>query len=484
MQKKKLRIRKILIVFLLLIACLFTPFFSFSNNVVSAESENVTYTNVLEDLKKDENFNIDNYPVVENDYSIQVIQIAESKDRELFVYVYQPCVAKDLTATTISLSTAINNNAKWDLYNLKLLNKEATLLKYKVENFETLRDVIRYYDIPEIHRKWIKGVDEETGNDNDINEISFAVEKLWTACTINNETTYSVLDTETINITDKYVGFCRYGDGYGGYPSMGVAWYKPGYDAHFVAFSTDKPIDKLIEADVYYDIQNHSHSKKYLGYIPAGEEDEFGEIKTGEKINLKYDEKVMVVDHFGKIENKHEFNRIQSVEEFKKIENMSYVYNMGLFDIEREITITDDGLKELENKQWVLRFVETEYKNTSSINLGSGAKTKSRTIIGNVSILRLKFEHNGLTYNLGVVDNKQTEGDKPINKEDISINFDKLFKFLKILGIIGLVIIALVLLGLLLSVIPVLAPIGRGILAIFKGLWWILTIPYRVLVDE
>ena len=50
------------------------------------------YTAVMDDLAKDEYFNADDYPAVANDYSIRIIQIAESSDAELFVYTYQPSV--------------------------------------------------------------------------------------------------------------------------------------------------------------------------------------------------------------------------------------------------------------------------------------------------------------------------------------------------------------------------------------------------------
>ena len=53
-------------------------------------NEQIPYTNVMEDLEKDNSFKLEDYPAVEDDYSLQVIQIAESVNGELFVYVYQP----------------------------------------------------------------------------------------------------------------------------------------------------------------------------------------------------------------------------------------------------------------------------------------------------------------------------------------------------------------------------------------------------------
>ena len=44
-----------------------------------------SYTNVLTDLKKDESFDIEDYPEVLKNYSLNVIQVAESVDGELFI---------------------------------------------------------------------------------------------------------------------------------------------------------------------------------------------------------------------------------------------------------------------------------------------------------------------------------------------------------------------------------------------------------------
>ena len=43
------------------------------------------------------------------------------------------------------------------------------------------------------------------------------------------------------------------------------------------------------------------------------------------------------------------------------------------------------------------------------------------TMVGNVTILRLKFETDGITYNLGVIDNKQTGSAEPSNSTDIKV---------------------------------------------------------------
>ena len=47
-----------------------------------SKAESVQYTSVSEDLGKDSSFSKDNYPTKNGDYSIQVVQLAESVNKE------------------------------------------------------------------------------------------------------------------------------------------------------------------------------------------------------------------------------------------------------------------------------------------------------------------------------------------------------------------------------------------------------------------
>ena len=98
MTREKIDIRKLCLLCLLMFACLFTSLFNLTANFAFADEE-ISYSGVLEDLQKDENFNADDFPVKEDDYSLKVIQIAESVNKELFVYVYNP--SADRLATSI-----------------------------------------------------------------------------------------------------------------------------------------------------------------------------------------------------------------------------------------------------------------------------------------------------------------------------------------------------------------------------------------------
>ena len=375
-----------------------------SFSAVAAESENEkTASGVLEDLSKDVSFNTENYPSNAKDYSLSVMQLAESTDKELFIYVYQPSGDK-VRASSINISTTINDDISFFNYSLELLNFEGTLFKYKVTNFEVKKDPVRYYAISSIYRPFDAGIGDEKSGNNTINEVNYAVNRQYCFGEINGKPYVSCVDIETIVITDKFVGFVRYKDGF--------KLYVGACDSHFVAFNTDKPIDKLLEADVYYTSQSYS----WLFAIGVGQNETFGE-KKDNYAYLKYTDKV---EHTGDgfFAGTYKWDRIQTVDDFINGENRENVYHGAVLDVKVSSKLTDEALNELKGKKWVLRFIETAYSLSGGAN---GSTSTKSTLIGNVTILRLKFETDGITYNLGVIDNKQTGSAEPSNSTDIKV---------------------------------------------------------------
>ncbi|MDD6995045.1 MAG: hypothetical protein SPH68_03255, partial [Candidatus Borkfalkiaceae bacterium] len=173
-------------------------------------------------------------------------------------------------------------------------------------------------------------------------------------------------------------------------------------------------IEKLLEADVYYTTQEYSWSFAVF----VGESERFGE-KQENYAYLKYTDKV---EHNGGglFAGTYTWDRIQSVEEFIAGENRETIYHGAVLDVKTSSKLTDEALAELKGKKWVLRFAETQYTATSGQNYAN----EYSTLVGDVTILRLKFETDGVTYNLGVIDNKQSGGKDPVNetKVDVSLN--------------------------------------------------------------
>ena len=368
-----------------------------------SKAESVQYTSVSEDLGKDGSFSKDNYPTKNGDYSIQIIQLAESVNKELFVYTYQPSGDK-VKASSVNISTTINDEISYHNYKLELLNFDGTLFKYKVAGFEVKTAPVRYYVISNIYRPFDEGIGDKKSGNNTINEVNYAVNRQYCFGEINGKPYVSCVDIETIVITDKFVGFVRYKDGF--------KLYVGACDSHFVAFNTDKPIDKLLEADVYYTSQSYS----WLYAIGVGQNETFGD-KKDNYAYLKYTDKV---EHTGDgfFAGTYKWDRIQTVDDFINGENREDVYHGAVLDVKVSSKLTDEALNELKGKKWVLRFVETSYTLSSGAN---GSTSTESTLIGNVTILRLKFETDGITYNLGVIDNKQTGSTEPSNSTDIKI---------------------------------------------------------------
>ena len=364
------------------------------------ETKAEEYSGVLQDLQKDESFQSGNYPLSENDYSLQLIQVAESTEKELFLYVYQPSgETKNFTASSVNISTAINDEISFLTYRLQKIDNSGTLYKYKVLNFTVKTDPTRYYVISSIYRPFDESIDSPASGGNTVTEVNFAVNKQYAFGEINGKEYVSCTEIETIEITDKFVGFVRYENGFNLYASA--------CDSHFVAFNTDKRIDSLLEADVYYTTQKSRWT--FVNFV--GERETFGE-KEDEYAYLKYTDKV---EHTGDglFAGTYKWDRIESVEKFTGNEDKTKIFK-SQGDDKSAITLTDETLNELKGKKWVLRFTETDYVVQSGGT--TGATTANSTLVGDVTILRLKFVTDGITYNLGVIDNKQTGGREPSNE--------------------------------------------------------------------
>lgn len=440
MVKRKTNIKKILIslsMFLLTLTMLFATFAVSGIDKVHAEGE-TSYSNVLEDLGKDDTFNAADYPVIVNDASLSVISIAESVNQELFIYVYQP--SGTYVASSINISTSVNEDLSYKNYDLELLNSSGVFFKYKVVNFQVSDDEIRYYDISSIFRPYNKFIDFEINVDNEVNEVAYKVGKCWCVGTVNGQAYYSLRDVETIEITDKFVGFIRYLNGY---------WlWQDACDAHFVAFSTDKPIDKLIQADVYYTAQIGS------GSLATGS---FHVDKTVESYVCLNADDVASNNQTGLFGATYTWNRIENASDF-------------VADAENN-PLTDDAKTEVENKEWVLRFVETDY---SEYN-GMYNPHYDATRISEVTILRLSFETNGEAFNLGVVDNKQTGSTDPVGETEA--NWPLFETIGMILKIIFWVVVTIVIIALIVIFWPIVS-------AILKGLWWLISWPFKKIKER
>jgi hypothetical protein len=416
-MNNKTLIKTASIIMVSLIICLLlltTVFVSTPSVAFAADGETsavVNYSSVLEDLQKDENFDESDYPSVPTDYSLSIIQLAESSDAELFVYVYQPA-GKKVKASSINISTS-EDRIDYKRYKLKLISYSGTLFKYKVVDLLVKDHTKRYYSITSIYRPYSERYDEQASGGNTVDEVSYDVSAQFELGTHNGQPYCDRMDIETIVVTDKFVGYVRYPDGFSLF-TVGAC------DSHFVAFSTDKQIDKLLEADVYYVSQSY-YKAYWLNAV--GFNEKFGESSE----NYAYLTYTQKRTYNG--EKTFEWNRIQTVEEFiGEVEGEYSVYSGAVIGVSAGSELTSTAKAELEQQQWVLRFAETpvELKTHAEGALISGLLIFSEynsSFVGEVTILRLKFETDGKVYNLGVIDNVQTGSKEPTNTNETEVDF-------------------------------------------------------------
>lgn len=478
MKTKKIT-TKIVVAVIAFILALFVglPFYAattsaFGESTGFGETESNSVSSVLSDLRKDSNFDENDYPMNANDYNLYVIQIAESVNKDLLVYVYQPSAGNiDLTANFISISKTVYGNEVWYRYNLTPLSSESVFCKYKVEAFELENGTVRYYNISAIYRPYNSAIDGKTDSSSPVDGIAYEVGQQWKACTVDGNITYSMMTTETITLTNQWCGHIQYSNGYFGDVLLSNC------DAWFFVLKADMRIDRLMEADVTYSWTSYQYKVNYL----SGEE-------TTTPIKTVDNEFVALTDAQqggteadGWFGHKWEWNRIVPISDF-------------LSDVGDNLT--DDCKSHLSSSEfnggWVLRFTETRndaYTIESPVN-GITMQTAyyhDYTDISNVTVLRLKFLKDGVTYNLGVVSNSVNPDNFPDgeydtgdgikeNLQDIVKSIEDFFNnmfdnvktfFQKLLTIIGIVFAGVVLLLLL----PY----------IWKFLIWLITSPFKLL---
>ena len=444
--------RLILILFAMVVLLVSTSSTAF------AYASELRYSDVLTDLTNDSNFNVEDYPAVDDDYSLKLIHLAESTDDEVLLYVYHPSATKRfLPATYVRI--AINGISTVTDYSLSLVSQSGVFAKYVVNGLTVNDNETRIYEVVCLFREWVKGIDEEPTGDNTVSAVPFDVSKKFYITTGEGNLTYSsTFDMETIEVTDKFVGYVRCT---GGLPPF----YESSCDSHFIAFSlpSDYLISGLVSARVEFRHQYYSMVISNTGYFNdtyMGVVDDFAELHEtqtgGFDGGLFYPE--------------YKWNRIQTVSDFL-LNPGGIVYNNVVLGSNLGTELTDEAFNELLGKQWVLRFYESSYS-TSYFN---GTSTFVCQLVSDVTLLRLEFESMGKTYNLGVVDNYQTGSRKPAGVFG-GCSFG--WKEIIFLIILLVLVVLLILFGprIFLWIIEVVLQL---LLWIIKGLWWLICAPFK-----
>lgn len=445
------KIYKVLSIFFIILFSIFLiPVDKITAHAAYNESFAVPYpyeitrnSNVMTDLSSIEGFSTSNYNYLNVElYDIEIVGLAETKDLELLVYTFEPhhigsensktiynlsdFSNKYSTAltpchiTSVNISKTIGDELSIRNYYLTRIksyySQFGVFTKFLVEDFEISSDTVRYYEIPSIFSDLTPSGVAVSGN---ITEQSYKVASRFKFETQANGTiNVEFVGTKVITIISKYCGFVRYKTN--SRPSWVDFHYGGGYkDRHFIAFSTDINMDRLMEADVYYSKETRS-IRKYAGQITyVDSPNNTGKVSVTKTLNGELEEVGEEgSSFFGMwVNQKYNFYNIEDIttfsQEFTRDRNLVTFFKAGYFGTSIPEEITEEGLNEISDKEWVLSYDVTDYSEQGSS--ATGSIYYDDTVCGDVTILRLKFITDGVTYNLGVVDNKTNEDTKPIN---------------------------------------------------------------------
>lgn len=427
--------------------------------LTASAEESTEYSDVLEDLGKDESFNANDYPSNATDYSVNLIQVAEGENGELFVYVYQPSdSALDLTASYINMSTKhyedITQNYK--LYSLTLVNSNGVFDKYIVNDFTVSSDTYRYYNIATIYRSYSPQADGSSlpGGGDTLGHKGYAVGKFIVAYGKGNDVTYEAKKIDVVEVEIVSAGIVRYSEGY---------LLKQEYcDSHFVAFKVNNyDVKDVFDATITYTICDYSYS------VGAGL-DGTPTIRNEETLTVditEYEKGESSGD--GILGYDYEWPRIQTYAEF----------NSMLEEFENEKIVYED--EEIASSEFVFSFLETDY----SVSTGVGTSTFISKRVTDVGILRLHFATDTGVYNLGAVSDLVSDDGEP----DVEIGADNNFEnamedfFGDSFSFIFLLILLLFILVLAIYLKPLFRAIGKGFKEIFSMIWSVITMPFQLI---
>lgn len=368
---------------------------------VSARANTSNFSSVLADLQKDSNFKLADYPENSRDYSIQVIQIAESENSNLYLYTYQPCQSTyPLIATKINMSLSETADDT-RIYGLKQVSTWTVFCKYLVESVKVSSATEKYYNVTSIYRNFIKDVDNNTGNSNITNEKAFGVGQCWKVTTQGNTVEYETLKVNTVEIINPFTSYIR--------RNKNQSTNEYFQDSYYVAFSTNRNIEELLSATVEYRIQDYFYKENNILGFDSTEfwtKSTFSNARPTRKDVYCDEVNELQQDGFNlfgifNLNKKFSWQRIQSSADF--------VQNAGASASDNE---------QIKKLQWVLMFDETSvyrYQSSGSLVL---RYEETGQIIDQVTVLRLEFVENGTTYNLGTVSDTVSKDHNFSDKND------------------------------------------------------------------
>lgn len=459
MAKKSLvwlleKIKYIVIAFLLAV---FSWFMLFGSAIYVNTADDYS---ILDDLKKDSTFNIEDYPNVSEDYNLYLIQICETSNKELILYVYNPSHYNiDLVAKKVSISYGFSyngNDLNPSIYDLELLGTESVFDKYLVKVFEIPDEAYRYYNIVSLYREFNESIDESSEYTK-LTYISCGIGQQWCCYYYNDSLIYEMNTFNSVDVKSNLIGELAFNSGlkfknFFGSFDKGIFFY--------VAFDIENfDVKYLYDADISYDLMYYEES--WIPFVGT-DIDEYN--KGNIKSYLSSEDEISYKGN-GLLAREYSWNKILSSEEFLN----------ALID--DKTSVDDEYLNIIKDSDYVFTFAVTESTFTS---YDSGSY-KTYYSCDNIGILRLHFlDVNNKIFNLGVVSNLGNSigitGNSDSIFEDIKDFLKDIWELIqKVFLFVGIILIVVV----LSFIINLLIPGFNLIKFIIKSIVFIFSLPIK-----
>lgn len=347
------------------------------------------YSNVVDDLSRDETFNVENYPELEtlpesSSEMLKVLQVAEGDSGQLYVYVYAPYQTEYAEHVMMSLT----KDTDYRRYDLELCNVAGALEKYVVKGFKASNYPKRFYHISSISCQYNGWLNDDEGSII-MGEVSSIVDNCWMVSGSGNNVVYKTNEVQEsiyIPASDMLCGHIKYTLDAPWDILINSSYNQKSCNSNFIAFKTDIAIDKINSAGVVYDLIKTTQETSNV----TGQTEKRQTTTENVATELTVEDTVKLED----LSHYYTWKRIQSVDEFIDSEEL-----------------TPEAQEAISELQWVLRFTETEYTQNQDL-LGYSIISE---YVENVQIFKLEYMRDGDVYNVGVISDIVSPDNQPEN---------------------------------------------------------------------
>ncbi len=424
---------------------------------------------VLRELQSDPNFDVENYPDNPKDYSLQVIQLAEDKDKEIYIYAYQPAHNSiDLLGTKVSISYGYSVDGAGlspQVYDLELCSTSGVFDKYHVKGFTPSKDGDRYYNIVSIYREYNSVIDssDETFPTTD---IAYSVGQQWYVYDLNDSRHYEMNTFNTMPVDTVFNGNLKLEDGFKwdeifGFDGLCDMWL-------YCFNAEDYKIQHIYDADLTYSSKDVvENARRNYAWEEWTYTYDYSNEVYNKKISLK-DTDVITYSGDGLFGRTFEWHKILSSEEF-----LQRIDELG-------VSITQEQRGKIESSQWVFTFLQTSRTEFYPPDYANLRHEFEYTDVYDVGLLRLHFQDfSGNKYDLGVV-NSLTDPDNIADGTGnadfgtaIKLAFEEFWEnFIMVVGLmVGLIGIIILL--------NFVAPVSTLLNYLIKAIAYVISLPFK-----